>query len=496
MGRRVLLAGLFHETHTFLDEVTPVTDFQWLHGEELLGAEGDGSPLGAVLEVARMVGWDVVPAVDARAMPSGTATDDVLTQFWEVLERVARSARSPFDGVYLVLHGAMVTESCRDVEGEVVRRLRALPTVGAAPICGVLDLHGNITPALVENTQGLLAYRENPHIDAAEAARRGAQLLDRLLGGGERPRSIFEGTPLIWPPTGTGTADDPMRTLAAMARGIEERVEGILAVNVFGGFAFADAPATGVSFSALTLGGEEAARDALHGLHEWAVAHRELGNVVPPDLDEALPQILASVGGEATGPTLIVEAADNIGGGAPGDCTDVLRALNVRGVPGAVAVINDPGAVKRCQHAGVGSVVKLAVGGRASRFSGEPVELEGEVCRLSDGLFDLEDPQSHLASISGRGVDMGPCAVLKAGGLRVLLTTYKTPPFDLGQLRSQGIEPESAGCIVVKAAVAHRRAYDPIAGASFTVETTGPCASRLGRFPYTAVRRPVYPLDS
>jgi microcystin degradation protein MlrC len=105
----------------------------------------------------------------------------------------------------------------------------------------------------------------------------------------------------------------------------------------------------------------------------------------------------------------------------------------------------------------------------------------------------------------GTHIDMGPSAVVRhsgsgsAGsgpsGIRILLTTRKTPPFDLGQLRSQGIMPEKLFVIGVKAAVAHRRAYDPITQASYTVETPGPCSSDLRTFPYRHIRRPIFPLD-
>jgi microcystin degradation protein MlrC len=91
---------------------------------------------------------------------------------------------------------------------------------------------------------------------------------------------------------------------------------------------------------------------------------------------------------------------------------------------------------------------------------------------------------------------MGPSAVVRVGeGITVLLTSRKTPPFDLGQLRSQGIVPEELALIGVKAAVAHRRAYDPIAAKSYTVTTPGPCTSDLTRLPYRRIRRPVFPLD-
>ena len=82
----------------------------------------------------------------------------------------------------------------------------------------------------------------------------------------------------------------------------------------------------------------------------------------------------------------------------------------------------------------------------------------------------------------GSHFDMGPCAVVRHTGVTILLTSRKTPPFDLGQWRSQGIAPEELSVIGVKAAVAHRKVYDPIAGTHFTVGTRGPCSSDLRQF--------------
>ena len=95
----------------------------------------------------------------------------------------------------------------------------------------------------------------------------------------------------------------------------------------------------------------------------------------------------------------------------------------------------------------------------------------------------------------GGRFEMGPSAVVYCEGVTVLLTSRKTPPFDLGQYRSQGIEPRDFAFIGVKAAVAHRRAYDPIARASHFVETPGPCSSNLASFPWRRLQRPVWPLD-
>jgi len=312
--------------------------------------------------------------------------------------------------------------------------------------------------------------------------------------------TVFVQAPLMWPPTGVATADEPMRTLEAMARALETGDGEVpRVVNVFAGFAFADTPDTGVSFSAFT-GDPRHLRRELGEMSKWAAAHRQQGNVLNPPIDEVMPRVL----GHRDGPIVIVEPSDNIGGGAPGDGTGVLRALLKHGVDNSAVVINDPAAAGQCHAARVGDRLRLSIGGK-SPMSGGPVELDVELLSTSDGRFELEDRHSHLASMYGVHIDMGPSAVVchqvstdgvPRGGIRILLTTHKTPPFDLGQLRSQGIVPEELFVIGVKAAVAHRRAYDPIAKASYTVETPGPCSSDLRIFPYRRIRRPIYPLDA
>ncbi len=135
------------------------------------------------------------------------------------------------------------------------------------------------------------------------------------------------------------------------------------------------------------------------------------------------------------------------------------------------------------------------MGGKANPFDDGPVGLEVTVMGRSDGLFELEDKNSHLASMAGIHIDMGPCCTVRHGGITILLTSRKTPPFDLGQLRSQGIEPKDCRIIGVKAAVGHKRAYDPIAGLEIVVDTPGPCTNWLEDLPYTRLRRPIFPID-
>lgn len=493
MKPRILYAGFFHETHTFVDDVTDWSHFDVAIGAAVLRKRGDGSPTDGFLEEAERQGFEVRPTLDARATPSGTVADAAFERFWVEFEARARPALADgVDGVFLVLHGAMATASFADAEGELLARLRGLPGAEAVPIFGVLDLHANVSAKMCALANGLVMYRENPHTDAKDAARRGTALLARCLRERRRPHMVWGRPPIVWAPPGTGTGGDPMRTLELFARTLEETEPEVWACNIAAGFSFADTPETGASLSLVTVAPRAAARDWLEAGARLAWALRERGDVRYPGVDEVVARLAVEAPG---GPILLVEPADNIGAGAPGDGTGILRALLARGVANSLVVINDPVAVAALAEVPIGATCALSVGGRGSRLDEGPVALAATLVSRSGGAFDLEDQQSHLASMVGTRFEMGPCAVVRSAGVTILLTSRKTPPFDLGQLRSQGLEPRDFAVIGVKAAVAHQRAYDPIARASYYVETRGPCSSNLASFAWRRLQRPVWPLD-
>lgn len=489
---RILFGGLFHETHTFLSEPTRWTDFSVTLGADILAKEGDESPTAGFLEEARRFGWEVVPTIDARAMPSGPVEDAAFEQYWSAFEQRARPALAAgIDAIFLGLHGAMATQTREDAEGELLARVRALPGAGTLPLFGVLDLHGNVTARMCAHANGLVAYRKNPHTDAKAAAMRAAGLLQRCLNSGRMPRMNGCRVPVLWAPPGTGTQSDPMLSLTRLAEQAEASDPAVWAYNVMAGFSFADTAESGVTLSTVSEGGSAVMRPHLEGGAQLAWKLREQGVVNYPTVNE----VLGRIGAEPKGPVLLVEPADNIGAGAPGDGTGVLRAMLQHGVTRGLVAINDPLAVNQLAGLAIGGTARLAIGGRGWRLDPGPVELEVTLVSRSAGEFQLEDVRSHLASMSGTHIEMGPCAVVRHAGITILLTSRKTPPFDLGQYRSQGIEPRDFALIGVKAAVAHRQAYDPIATASHWVDTPGPCSSNLASFPYQRLRRPVYPLD-
>lgn len=490
--RRILLGALFHETHSFVDEITGLADFTVRQGEALLQRRGDGSTMDGFLEVAEAEGWEVVPTVDYTALPAGTVDHAVFARFLAEFDARLKAALASggLDGIWLALHGAMVTTENPDPEGALLAHIRSVPGCETLPVFGVFDLHANFTAAMAQNASALVAYRENPHTDARESAVRSTRLLARTLNEGELPRMLSCNAPVMWPPTGTGTADRPMRDLEALARRIEQENPTIWVANVIGGYSFSDVPEAGVAFAIAFTGQEVVAREALDRLVETATELRELGLPAEWDIDQAIAEIRRSPGG----PYIVVEPADNIGGGAPGDGTSVLRAFLRHGVENCAVAIADPAAVAMMAGAKPGEVRRVSIGGKGSAIAEGPVEIEAAFVSVSDGEFALEDLNSHLAASQGSRFSMGPSVVVKVEGVTILLSSRKTPPFDLGQLRSQGVEPETLKAIGVKAAVAHRRAYDGIAKGRFTVATPGPCTSRIETLPFKRLRPGVFPI--
>ncbi|WP_298710357.1 M81 family metallopeptidase [Chitinophaga sp.] len=479
----VFVSGFFHETHTFLRERTGLGAFRDLalhHGSEILSRnEGNGSPMDGFLSYAAAAGWKVIPGIQMAAMPSGMAEDAVFDYFREHFFAALEVHWQQIDAVYLVVHGAMVCESTPDVEGRLLEELQFFFSRRGkqVPVVAVLDLHANVSQKMIDNSTCLYGYRENPHTDAREAAVKAAAFLQEIW---EQPgvRQVFHATPYIAPPAGQGSAADPMRALLRRAAAIEAANPHVLCINIWAGFAYADIPDCGFSFSCCTRGSAAEAATWLESLGQELETH--LSSAYP--YEHTLEAVLTLPGLQA--PVLLIEASDNIGGGTPGDGTGILAPLLATTETGIVAVINDPEAVQDCIYVGIGATCTLAVGGKTDSFHGEPVAFTGTVINLTNGRFELENKNSHLASITGAFVNMGPCAVVQNRQATVLLTTFKTPPMDLGQLRSQGITPETAQFIIVKAAVSHKQAYDPIAGDAFYIDSPGLCTSNLLRLPY------------
>ena len=489
MEKRILVARLVHKTNTFVSGRTSLEDFEIRRGREMIRYEGEVDPFAGALEVAQHKGWEVLLALDFSAPPGATVADAVVDLFWAEFRAVIdKEGTSGIDGVFLMLHGAMVSESLEDVEGEILRRIRGIEHLSDIPVCGAMDPYANFTEAMARQSDGLVAHRGNPLEDTREATILAATILDGLMQTENRPATVWDHPPIMWPPSGAATDQEPMLTLETRAREIEAELPDVLAVNVLAGFPYADVPEAGVNVSAMTNGDLELAHGALRELNVIASSLREAGTPSLLSLEQAMVRLEY----ENEGPILLVEPSDNVGAGAAGDSTYVLRALVEHGVPDSGVMINDPETVANLADATPGDIRSVEIGGKSGDTGSDPLPLEVEVVSSSDGQF-MTEGSSTFPSVEAVG--MGDCVVVRHGGVTVLLTSHRTVPFDLDQWRSQGVEPEDLLVIGVKAATEHETAYGPIAAASYALDLPGPCAENLRRLPLENVARPIYPLD-
>lgn len=489
---RVAVGGVVHETHTFAEPPTELAQFaaQALYeGEAIVQAlAGSSSAIGGMLAGGASAGLNLLPTLYAAAMPGGTVKAAAYAELRARLSGRISAAR-PLDGVLLALHGAMVAEGELDVEGDLLAHVRAV--VGpSTPIVVELDMHGNLSERCVALADLLVAFDTNPHSDPAERGRDAAALMARLLRGELRPTAALARPPLLLPPQATGTDDLPLRAVHARAAELKADPR-VLAVCVMGGFAYADTPDTGASIVVTTDGDPALARRCADELAALLMEGRHAALPTMYPADEGVRMAMAMPGG----PIILVDSADNIGGGTPGDGTDALLALLAAGAQEAAVVLADPAAVAVCWDAGAGAAVELTVGGKVDRWHGDPVAVRGVVRRLSAGSFPCELKANHFAAFYGDTITMGRTAWLRADGVNLVLTERKTPPFDLAQLRGVGVVPEAQKLIVVKSAVAYRAAYMPIAAGVVELDTPGLCSANLARFPYRHLRRPIFPLD-
>jgi microcystin degradation protein MlrC len=180
-------------------------------------------------------------------------------------------------------------------------------------------------------------------------------------------------------------------------------------------------------------------------------------------------------------PLVLADVADNVGGGAPGNATELLAALIEANATGAVAVLHDPAAAAAAASAGEGAEIQVEAGDPPLGLNG-PVRYAGATSYRRTGAY-----------MTGQEVDMGLCAVIEAGGVEVVVTSRRVMPFDADHLRAVGIEPAERRILVVKSAIAWRAAFGDIATEAIAVDTPGPCTCRLETLPYRKAPRLTFP---
>lgn len=474
---KIGVAGIFHETNTFVARPTVEADFHshWLCGSRQVAGfyERTTTTMGGIIDAATALGVELAFGLYTEAPPAGMVSAEAAEL---LLQAIVDSLDTDVDAIILLLHGAMVAEQYPDFEGECLRRVRASHSVsGEVPLVLTLDLHANISAEMVQLSDLIIGYNTFPHVDMYECGQEAVARAVEMIQGSIRPCQAYAHTGRLIAPQATLTSTGSMQALMEQAFELEQFPQ-VINVTVAGGFPYSDVKEAGMSFVVTTDSDPALAERLADELRADAMKRMD-GKGFQVSLsspEAAIEQALQA----AEGPVILVEGSDNVGGGSPADGTYVLQHLI--GIPQrALIVICDAEAVQAAIEAGTGAAFAGYVGGKTDRLHGEPVYIQGTVRMLHNGVFHNVGPYR-----TGQRVEMGPTAVLQAEHLTIMLTTKRTPPFDVGHIQCAGLQPAEFKLIVVKSAAAWQAAFGSYAKQVYHVDTPGCTSANLSHFQY------------
>ena len=420
---------------------------QATHAGEDMRRVSDGyhTYLGGVYDEARARGVEIVFTRATSLKPSGPCHEDAAEECLNgILDYLCLEyEKQPYDAIILFMHGACTTPEHPDIEGEMLQMIRE--KLGyEIPIGMVLDLHGNITPAMAELSNILIGCKCYPHIDEYDQGRRIVALMEESLRLGYK--TYHRLVKLPWhmvPAQGMTESAGPAADVKNFCIRQEQEDPDVLQVSFFQGFPYSDIEACSVSFISVGKTQQAADRAALEAArYAW---DRRADFAIP--LYGAEEAVALALKAEKK-PVLIHESADNPGGGAAGDGTDLLREMIRVNVPAAFGFIYDPEVAELAKKAGEGSYISCLLGGKTDDLHGAPIELKNAyVRRVSDGC-------SIRKNTMGLGLRdcLGTTACLVVGNVQIVVGSVRTQTFDDGPFLTVDVDWASQQILGLKSA--------------------------------------------
>jgi microcystin degradation protein MlrC len=215
-----------------------------------------------------------------------------------------------------------------------------------------------------------------------------------------------------------------------------------------------------------------------------AVALQEPNFAVPMVSPESGVAEAQRIAARATRPVVIADTQDNPGCGGTADTTGLLKALVAAGVEDAVlGLLCDPAAAAAAHAAGEGAMLRIALGGHAGPAGVTPLEAEYAVERLGSGRFRTTGQVS-----GGRDADIGLMALLRLGGVRVVVSSKRMQALDQAPFQHLGIEPAQQRILALKSTCHFRAEFEPLAEKVIVVLAPGIYLADPSAYPYRRLR--------
>jgi len=466
---KVLVAGIRHESNSFMPYLTTADDFVLLRGSDVTKNQA----WARFLEDEEV---EVIPALIATSGPSGIVSKEAYEAFRDEILVAFRDA-GPVDGIFLDMHGALHVEEYPDAQLDLIQQIRRIAG-DEALVAASFDLHGNISQGFMDGLNIISAYRTAPHVDGEETRLRTVKLLFEALREDYKPQVAHINIPILIPGEKGITSVDPVKSFYDRLPEIA-RMEGLMDASIFVGMPWTDINRAGMSVQVVAQDAEylPRAQEQAERLAKniWEQRRNLQFDVETAVIDDA---ILMALGSEDS-TVFITDSGDNITAGAAGDGTLVLERLLANQVSDVVlAGIVDPEAVDQCIKAGVGAEVQLEVGGKIDYIYSKPLSITGTVLRLHKGVFDKEKSE----------------VVLEVEGITLVLLSSHRAFTDPSHFQAVEIEPLAYKIVVVKEGYLFQGLRD-IAPRAIMALTPGFANQILENLDYQEVRRPIFPLD-
>ena len=470
---RIAVAGIHIESSTFSPALSTETSFRVARGEEIM----KNTPyLCDTSALSKRAEW--IPTLHARAVPGGAVTRETYESFVnEILDSLR--ANLPVDGLLYNIHGAMSVVGLDDPEGDMLVRIREV--IGDdAIVTTPMDLHGNVSMRLAENSDFISCYRMAPHDDALIIRERAARtLVDRLTDGRGKPKyKAYVAVPILLAGEQTSTRVEPAKSLYDMTYKASE-LDGVIDASIWIGYAWADEPrnhavvmAHGDNKENVVKSAEEIAR------HFWDV-RKEFDFVAPTTtLEGCLERALRS----DKKPYFISDTGDNPTAGGAGDVTWTLTELLKRkefkkaGGPHLIyASIPDEEFVRKAMEIGVGGNIDATAGARVDDRYAPPVRLKGKITAINNDRTN-------------------PAVVVRIGSMDVIVTKIRKGFHYEKDFADLGLNPRKADIVMVKIGYLVPDLYEMQADWTMAL-TLGGVNQNLVQLPYKRIKRPMFPMD-
>jgi microcystin degradation protein MlrC len=480
--KRVAILGFRHEAMMACPFPTDESTTLFYYRDEILALPL--ATLAGTLDLLRQQDdVEIVPLIFVRTLPGGGFLPETYARIKNESLRLL-AEHGPFDGVMAMNHGAGEVLGL-GVHGDTDYIVAIRAAIGPnIPIAVPFDMHGQVTPALLDALTVMSCLRTAPHRDNYETSRRATTQLLRVMRSGVFPKKAAVHIPIMAPGEKVMTAYTPALELFGMLAEYDNR-PGIVEAHFFVGFGWNDLPWCGMKAVVLTETDERLALDTAEEIAAkvWEARGKFGLYMETADVREGL--VRARDDGRKA--IYLSDSGDNVTAGAGGDLTFVLQEALDLDLPDIVlAGIFAPDLVTQCRAAGVGATTEIEIGKHVSARP-QPRRVAAVVEAVGDCV--------NTSKYQNLRESNAPWVRLRIGGALVTFHAARVDVVGPGHLEALGIDPRDHAIYVVKVGYAHPQQEDMLTR-HICLISEGVADLDFLRLTYTHIARPCYPMDA